>query len=186
MKRSQPAASRRPAWSPPCPLGRHASCPPSAVEAPIDIEDGLPTDAPLVYYTGTPSPSGARLHRPGHAMTDPCPRACLRHTRWLPAVSLLPWRSAATHSAPPTCLCCRQPGALSSPGGAAGCSAGPAGAERCPGALLCAAGSMQMQPGCSSMVAGAPPPLLPGALPGTDLPSACLHPACRCGRAGWL
>lgn len=27
------------------------------VEAPIDIEDGLPTDAPLVYYTGTPTPS---------------------------------------------------------------------------------------------------------------------------------
>lgn len=27
------------------------------VEAPIDIEDGLPVDAPLVFYTGTPSPS---------------------------------------------------------------------------------------------------------------------------------
>ncbi|KAI3429530.1 hypothetical protein D9Q98_005618 [Chlorella vulgaris] len=27
------------------------------LEAPIDVEDGLPTDAPLVYYTGTPSPS---------------------------------------------------------------------------------------------------------------------------------
>lgn len=35
----------------------------AAVEAPVDIEDGLPTEAPLVYYTGTPTPSGAQLPR---------------------------------------------------------------------------------------------------------------------------
>ncbi|PSC75129.1 CLP1-like protein [Micractinium conductrix] len=27
------------------------------VEAPIDVEDGVPTDTPLVYYSGTPTPS---------------------------------------------------------------------------------------------------------------------------------
>lgn len=50
----------RTAWLLPALLAWPPS-PPPAVEAPIDIEDGLPTEAPLVYYTGTPTPSGERL-----------------------------------------------------------------------------------------------------------------------------
>lgn len=62
---SMPAASPTPPAPPACPGTQ------TAVEAPIDVEDGLPTDAPLVYYTGTPTPSGAppgwlgASHRPG-------------------------------------------------------------------------------------------------------------------------
>ena len=63
-----PSAPRAhpPAWTDTWPASHR--CPPHAattihpaprpaVEAPIDIEDGLPCDAPLVYYAGTPSPS---------------------------------------------------------------------------------------------------------------------------------
>lgn len=162
------------------PISLAAAATRRAVEAPIDIEDGLPTDAPLVYYTGTPSPSGRCLHSPYHTKLhaavcagrralqhwsmllalcgqpglaalstlpptrehlvvllmdlDPQPASCPRLHTCLPRCCCLmprPTSCPRLHTCPPSCP--RQPRTVPPSGGAAGCSAGPAGTERSPG-----------------------------------------------------